>query len=240
MLAKSLAIVLGAVKYGDSSVILKTYSRNFGLISFIAGGVRGKKGGMKSAMILPLNQGELVFYEKAKGSLKRLKEFSIPRLYSEMYFHPVKNCLAMFLAEVLSHVLKEEEADPQLFDFISESLFQLDSQQSELANFHLHFLLKLSGNLGFQAEISGDDKAYFDLQNGIYLTTEPHHPYFLKDKLLQNWKQLTLSVESGNSIDRYSGKERAELLEALLTYYRLHINDFGELKSLEVLQTILH
>ncbi len=238
MLAKSLAIVIGSVKYGDSSVILKCYSRNFGLISFIAGGVRGKKGGMKSAMMLPLNQGEVVFYEKGKSSLRRLKEFSSPRVYSEMYFHPVKNCLVMFLAEVLSHVLKEEEPEPNLFDFLSESLFLLDSQQSELGNFHLTFLYNLSAFLGFQAQNS--DSNFFDLQNGVYLNQEPLHPYYLKGKSLENWKKLSTSARKGESLKAISSNEREDLLKALMSYYRLHINDFGELKSLEVLQTILH
>lgn len=238
MLAKSLAIVIGAVKYGDSSVILKTYSRNFGLISFIAGGVRGKKGGMKSAIMLPLNQGEVVFYEKGKGSLRRLKEFSNQRVYTEMYFHPIKNCLAMFLAEVLSHVLKEEEPEPRLFDFLSDSLFQLDLQKTDLANFHLSFLYNLSGFLGFQVEYS--DTSFFDLENGVYLDQEPQHPYYLKGKALDNWKLLSQMASTGKIVSGISSKERAELLQALMTYYRLHINDFGELKSLEVLQTILH
>lgn len=238
MLAKSLAIVIGAIKYGDSSIILKTYSRNFGLISFIAGGVRGKKGGMKSAMMLPLNQGEIVFYEKGKGSLRRLKEFSSPRVYTEMYFHPIKNCLVMFLAEVLSHVLKEEEPEPHLFDFLSDSLFQLDAQKSDLANFHLSLLYNLSGYLGFQAERSDD--SYFDLQNGVYLKSEPMHPYYLKGKTLENWKKLSGTASDGKVLIGISSNDRAELLKTLMTYYRLHLNDFGELKSLEVLQTILH
>lgn len=238
MLAKSLAIVIGSVKYGDSSVILKCYSRNFGLVSFIAGGVRGKKGGMKSAMMLPLNQGEVVFYEKGKSNLRRLKEFSSPKVYTEMYFHPVKNCLVMFLAEVLSHVLKEEEPEPNLFDFLSDSLFQLDSQQSDLANFHLSFLYNLSRFLGFQAENSNAN--YFDLQNGVYLDQEPLHPYYLKGNSLENWKALSTNARTGDSLIGISSAERMELLKALISYYRLHINDFGELKSLEVLQTILH
>lgn len=238
MLAKSLAIVIGSVKYGDSSVILKTFSRNFGLISFIAGGVRGKKGGMKSAIMLPLNQGELVFYEKGKGNLRRLKEFSSPRVYTEMYFHPIKNCLAMFLAEVLSHVLKEEEPEPLLFDFLSESLFQLDNQQSDLANFHLSFLYNLSRFLGFQAETGTGP--YFDLQNGVYLQQEPLHHYYLRGKALENWSELSKTANEGKLIKGINSQERADLLKSLLSYFRLHINDFGELKSLEVLQTILH
>ena len=80
MLAKSPVIVLGSVKYGDSSIILKTYSEEFGLLSFIAGGVRGKKGPLRTAMVQVLNQLDVVFYQNPRSELRRIKEVSISEL----------------------------------------------------------------------------------------------------------------------------------------------------------------
>lgn len=239
MQVKSLVIVLGSVKYGDSSVILKTFSQDYGLISFIAGGVRGKKGPLKPSMSLPLNQFEAVFYFKSKGELKRLKEVSHPHIYETLFYDPIKNCLSMFLAEVLTHVLHEDEPQPSLYDFLSSSLYLLDSLDKGISNFHLIFLYHLTSYLGFQPE-SVQEYNFFDLQDGLYCSTEPMHSHFLKGKALSNWKILSKTSFEDVESFKMNNDERTKLLQLLIIYYRLHIKDFGELKSLEVLHTILN
>lgn len=238
MLVKSPVIVLGSVKYGDSSVILKTYSRDFGLISYIAGGVRGKKGGLKSAIMLPLNQMEAVFYDKSKSNLRRLKEVSSPKVYQNMYYDPVKNCICMFLAEVLSHVLHEEEPQEQLFDFLSHSFYVLDEAEKGVANFHLPFLFELSAFLGFRPE-PYTKGSYFDLVNGVYTPAEPPHSHYIKGDSLEHWKELEKLSAIGLHSLKLNADSRMKLLQLLIDYYRLHLKDFGELKSLDVLHTIL-
>ena len=90
MLVKTEAIVLGAVKYGDSSVILRTYSKEQGLLAFIASGVRSRKGPIRPSMIQVLSVLQLVYYQKAKGELKRIKEASIADPLQEIHFDPIK------------------------------------------------------------------------------------------------------------------------------------------------------
>lgn len=239
MLCKSPVIVLGSVKYGESSVILKCYSQDFGLLSFIAGGVRGKKGGLKSSIMLPLHQMEAVFYNQSKSDLRRLKEVSSVQVYENMYYDPVKNCMCMFLAEVLSHLLQEEEPQIPLFNFLSQSFYALDEVEKGIANFHLWFLLELSGWLGFQPE-PVQDSDYFDLMNGVYLKASPTHQYSIEGRILENWKKVTdLNLDSLESL-KLSANQRAEVLDVIINYYRLHIKDFGQLKSIEVLHTVLH
>ena len=180
MLVKSPAIILGSVKYGDSSIILKTYTRESGAKSFIAGGLQNKKGVLRPALVQPLSQLNLVYYEKSKGGgLKRIKEASVYQAYNQLFFDPVKSSLAMFLAEVLSHVLHEEEPEPQLFDFISESLMLLDGLEAGIGNFHVAFLVNLTGHLGFKPEEPAGSSDYFDLLNGVYTSFEPPHFHFL-------------------------------------------------------------
>jgi DNA repair protein RecO (recombination protein O) len=239
MLQKSRVIVLGSVKYGDSSIILKSYSKDYGLLSFIVGGVRGKKGKLKSSIAMPLNQFEVVFYPKSKGELKRLKEVSHHQLYEQLFYDPIKNCLSMFLAEVLSHVLHEEEAQPDLFDYLSSSIYYLDSLDKGVANFHLFFLYRLSSFLGFKPQ-KAQEKGFFDLSEGNYYSSEPLHSHFLKEPLLKEWKKLDgLELEDLESF-QLSSTNRSMLLEALIDYFRLHIKDFGNLKSIDVLHTVLH
>lgn len=239
MLAKTLAIVLGSVKYGESSIILKTFTREKGLQSFMVNGVRSKKGVVKPAMTLPLSQLNLVYYERSKGELKRIKEASVHYLYQSIPFEPEKNCMALFLAEVVSHLLHQDDASPELFDFLEEAFTFLEETTVSIANFHLAFLYQLTAYVGFFPEKANTSAIYFDLAEGIYSHSEPLHPHFIKGELLAVWRQMGGTHYSKCTQIAVGSATRAALLNAILEYYRLHVKDFGELKSLDVLHQVL-
>lgn len=239
MLSKTGALVLGAVKYGDSSVILKTYTREEGLKSFIVGGVHGKKGPLKPAMTQALCQLNLVYYSKGKGDLRRIKEASVACHYNGLWYDPVKSSLTMFLAEILSHVLKEEETNPKLYDYLASSFQELDELEDGVGNFHLFFLLRLSGYLGFFPQLPSQEQLYFDLQSGIYSSGNVEHYHYLNKEESQLWLKMQRAEEVHSLKMGVSKKERSQLLEFMLNYYRLHVTDFGQLRSLEIVKTLL-
>lgn len=239
MLSKTSALVLGAVKYGDSSVILKTYTREEGIRNFIVGGVRTKKGPLKPAMTQVLAQLNLVYYVKGKGELRRIKEAGMAYHYAELWFDPVKSSLAMFLAEILAHVLKEEEANQNLYDFLVGTINELDTLDNGVGNFHLFFLLRLSAFLGFFPQMPGEGELYFDLQSGVHSDGDLAHYHFLSKDETALWLKMQEAEKNHTLTMGISKKERAQLLEFMLNYYRLHITDFGQLRSLEVLKTLL-
>ena len=239
MLVKTEAIVLGAVKYGESSVILRTYSKEGGLISFITGGVHNRKGPVKPSMTQVLSVLQLVYYDKAKGELKRIKEASVPEPLMEVFYDPIKSSIAMFLAEILQHVIHEEEANPALYHFLKNAIYELDGLSENLGSFHLKFLYRLSTYLGFQPEASVPEHPYFDLLNGVYCKEEPIHAHFLHGEPYSQWVLLHEQSISINSKSPFNLDQRRQILETLILYYRLHVKDFGKLRSLEILAEIL-
>ena len=239
MLAKTTALVLGAVKYGDSSIILKTYTREEGIKSFIVGGVRSKKGPLKPAMTQVLGQLNLVYYEKGKGELRRVKEATMDCHYQELWFDPVKSSLAMFLAEILAHVLREEEPNHNLYDFLSGTINELDTMEKGVGNFHLFFLLRLSAFLGFFPQMPNEGEIYFDLQSGVYSTSSISHFHFLSREETLLWLKMQQAEKEHSLSMGVTKSERSQLLDFMLTYYRLHVTDFGQLRSLEVVKTLL-
>lgn len=240
MLQKVDTLILRVVRYGDSSLILKTYSQQQGLLSFIASVSKKSKTGLKPSLLQPLNQLETVYYGKSKGDLKRLKEARLSYQYQTLPYEPVKSCLAIFLAEVLQHVLHEEEAQPILYNFITDALQQLDASPKSTANFHLVFLLALSRYLGFGPETPSATANYFDLLEGRYTSDTPKHSHFINGPELELWKQLqNLNLTNYEQL-KMAPQQRSYLLKALLSFFRLHVNDFGELRSLAVLQQVLH
>ena len=61
---------------------------------------------------------------------------------------PYKRTIALFISEVLYHVLRHPMSDEPMFDFIAQSIQALD-ETDEPQNFHLSFLVGLAARLGF-------------------------------------------------------------------------------------------
>ncbi|AHM61641.1 DNA repair protein RecO [Flammeovirgaceae bacterium 311] len=226
MLHKTRGIVLSHIRYRETSIIVKIYTEALGLQSYIVNGVRSsgnaRSGGSRMGLYQPLTLLELVVYYQDKAGLQRIKEIKCSDPFMQLPMDFQKTGIAMFLTEMLGKVMKGEESNPQLFQFLHSSIRILDSQQGGVQNFHLQFLLKLSGYLGF-ATPSADD---FLVEVGPYISADATDREAVERLLLEPY---------GSSIP-LNGERRRHVLQLILQFYRLHVADFGELKSLPVLQ----
>ena len=240
MIEKTKAIILRTTKYGDSSLIIRALTSDFGIQSFISGGMRSKKGPFRSALSQALSQIEIVYQTSPRSKLGRIKESKASKIYQSILFDPIKNCLVLFLAEFLNKSLHEEEVQEGLFEFVSKALDFLDETESSIANFHLSFLLQMSYFLGFYPDLNfHPDDECFDLNDGGFRRTLPIHEHYIKKEELAIFFQLSQAKENFASTLKMSSKSRSYLLQSLLDFYRLHSVDFGSLKSLEVIQSVL-
>ena len=228
MIQQTKGIVLSSIKYAESSIICRIYTETLGLQSYIVNGVRKKKG--KNTYYQPLNILDLEVYHKEKSGLHRIKECKIDYQYQEAPFHIYKSSVLLFLAEVLGKCLKEESANVGLFSFLETSLIHFDQKEFD-SSFHLHFLVDLSEFLGFCPEENYKNWPFFDLIEGSFCATAPTHQHQVQEPLITAFSQLL----SGQAI----AHNKKDLLDVLLDYYALHIEGFGKVQSLEVLQTVL-
>lgn len=237
-------IVLRTVKYGDTSIITSVYTELFGIQSYIVKGVRqsSKKSGGKAGFFQPSAMLDMEVYHNELKQLQFIKEYRWSFLYEHVLFDVVKNTVAMYVIELLQHSLKQPEANPELFHLIEDTLVQLDRGNETLtANLPLYFTLHLAAELGFQ--LQGNYSAstpVLDLQEGVFVAERPSHPYYLEDAQAEISSRL-LSVQFYNDLENISLNRavRRELVQAYQTYLALHITDFGEMKSLAILQEIL-
>ena len=142
----------------------------------------------------------------------------------------------------MQHALKEPEANPELFYLTEDALKALDKGSDAFtANLPLYFTLQLASELGFQllGEYS-DDTAYFDLQEGMFTNEAPTHPYFIEGELAKITSQI-LHCKDLSDLDHLSLNRtiRRSLLAAYQSFMSLHIQDFGEIKSLAIIQEVL-
>jgi DNA repair protein RecO (recombination protein O) len=115
------------------------------------------------------------------------------------------------------------------------------SSPTVVANFPLFFALHLAGFFGFQfADEYKPETPYLDLQEGQFVAEHPIHPYFLDGQYSYITSQLLRTMQPYELEEIKLNQEmRSVLLHAYQTFYALHIQDFGTLKTLPVLQEIL-
>ena len=236
---QSRAIVLHQIKYSETSLILKIYTEKEGLLSFIAKGVRGKKGRLRSAQFQPLNLLELSYSQARKSQLRQINDLKISEPFTDLSFNFVKRSLAIFMAELIHNTIKERETNVKLFDFLYSSIHWLDLSQHGYTNFHLLFMLNLTKYLGFYPMIDGLNEARsFDLQQGVFIKHQSQHEYAIDSEVLIAWKQLiNCNLENIMTL-LFSNTIKRRLLQTLMTYYKLHLSHFKELNSHHILQTV--
>lgn len=245
MTHKTKGIVLRTIKYGETSIITSVYTELFGIQSYMVKGVRQstKKSSSKAIYFQPAAMLDMVVYHNELKNINFIKEYQWGYLYQNILSDVVKNTVAMYIAEMLQHSLKQPEANPELFYMIEDTLKQLDNGTAALtANLPLYFCLHLAGELGFR--IRGDYNnatPFLDLQEGQFVEGKPPHPYFLDSHLASATSQL-LSINFYNDLENlhFSRSTRKQLILAYQNYIALHVNDFGEIKSLPILQEIFN
>ena len=239
MLTKTQAIVLHSLKYGETRLIVDMFTRSQGRQSFIVSIPKSVKGKIKKQLFQPLTLLEIEYDLRPKLQLQKLSDVRLASPFSSIPFDPNKLSISLFIAEFLYYALRSEQRNEPLFDYIVNSIQWLDAQTNRFANFHLVFLMRLSRFLGFYPNLdhyqAGD---YFDLRESVFLPVPPVHRDFLHP---QEAKKIQLMMRMDfptMHLFRMSHQERNRLLEVSLIYYRLHIPDFPELKSVSVLQEL--
>ncbi len=239
MLVKTNAIVLSKIKYGDHDVIVKCYTKNRGVVSYLLKGVlKSKKSSSKIAYYQSLSQLEIEENFKINQTLHYITEVKLSVPYQSVHTNILKAAIVMFLSEVLTTSLREEEANLSLYEFLETSLQWLD-HETDFANFHLLFLLELSKHLGFYPDTSQAGFPYFNLRSGSF-ELKPQHPYTISGENLVLLKQLlSIRFDELNSVKLHS-TQRQSLLNLMLFYFELHLSDFKKPKSLQVLNQVFN
>ncbi len=237
-------IVLRTVKYGETSVIVSIFTELFGTQAYLVNGVRtsSKKGSGKANLFQPTAILDMIVYHNELKQLQRIKEFRWSYLYQHILSDVRKNAVALFMIELFTKCLKQPEANPDLFHFVEDSFLHLDDASVPvMANFPLFFALHLPVFFGFRfSDNYSATQIYLDLEEGEFVSQPPAHSNFLDDKQAFITSQL-LKVRQPEELEdiKLNHEFRRNLLQAYETYYALHVENFGTLRTLPVLREIL-
>ncbi|HYF70529.1 MAG TPA: DNA repair protein RecO [Ohtaekwangia sp.] len=221
MLQKTRGIVFRFTRYGDSSIIVTIFTEVFGLQTYIVNGIRSKNAKSKIALYQPLTLLELVVYHRESATIKRIKEVKCFHPYQFIQQDIRKSTLAMFMIELINKAVKEESHAKELCEFLITSFITLDTMTSNIENFHLVFLLKLSRFLGIGVEnvneVLGGRIADVQVEQAL----------------------LQLIKSEYNQQVSLTNDQRREILGLLVQFYNDHTVMLGEMKSIQVLREIL-
>lgn len=241
---KTRGIVLRAVKYGETSLIVSVYTELFGLQSYIVNGVRQmqSKAGNKASFFQPAALLDLVVYHNDLKHLQRIREYKWAVLYDNLFFNVHTNAVALYMIELLQKTLKQPESNPDLFAFVEDALLHLDKAgSSTVANFPLFFSLHLANFFGFRLTDNwSEEYNILDMQEGAFVNDLPGHSFCLSQPYSYISSQL-LKAQHPDELDQIKMNQdiRRQLLKAYEAYYALHISDFGTLRTLPVLHEVL-
>ncbi len=235
MRVQTKAFVLSNLRYGDTSLIVRCYTESSGLKSYlIKAALSPKNKKFKASFFLPLTFLDIEAVHKNKGTLESISEIKIAAPFHSIHSEIEKSTVAVFLSEVLSMCLKEEETNPDLFRFL-ENAFYFFEDQNEAVNFHLYLLVHLSRHLGFAPDLSGEGD-FFDLNEGILTQTNANLCMSeTSSSLLKHLSQIDLENLSQLKI---SSHLRQDFLNQLLHYYEIHFDGFKKPRSLAILKQI--
>ena len=116
---------------------------------------------------------------------------------------------------------------------------QLDISNSSVNNFHIVFLWELCSFLGIKPENNySETQKIFDLRAGKFALGIPGHHNYLNEKQSLILHQILCATSDNSHELKLSINERRFFVNNVLSFYNLHLERPGELKSLKVLSEI--
>ena len=239
MIIKSRAIVLHSFKFGEDKIIVDLFTEEQGRVSFVAPISTSPKAKIKKLYFQPFSILDIEYDYRQNKSLQRFKYVGIAFMYDSLQYDSYKLAISLFLAEFTYYAIRDEQKNIPLFAYVMNSLQWLDGSNGSFSNFHLVYMIHLLKFIGFYPNLDDYENGFcFDLRNGCYISMPPFHKEYLSaddTSLLSTFCRMDYS---NMHFFKMSHIDRNRLVDVVLSYYRLHVPKFPELKSYNVLKDL--
>lgn len=228
MLQKTSGIVLSYIRFKETSIICKIFTRELGLKSYLINGVRSQNSKSKIALYQPMTLLDMVVYNKDNAGLQRVSEVKLSRAHQLIPFDFSRTGIALFMTEVISRSIFENYQNEFLFDFLEESIIQLDQKNTSLKLFPIVFLMENAKYLGFAPESAGE-----------FLIENQSQP-FREDELVLAENFIREIIENKYSCSLNAPLVlRRKLMDILLDFYNQQLENHQSWKSIAILRQLL-
>ena len=231
MLTKTLGIVFRKLPYSETSVIVDIFTLEHGLMSYIISGVRKAKARTSASLLEVMSVVDMLAYHSDKKKLHRIREIRPAYVYQSIPFEVRKGAILLFMAELCSKTIREPEENRDLFDIIFEFLKKLDQLKSGYNNLHLEFMISLADELGFGPTMNYSDSTRgFDMMGGEFVENPPNtHFHYIPEA--HDMAALITKARGGTSQLQITRENRSALVDNLVDYFRIHVDNLREINS---------
>lgn len=237
MIISTKAVVLSKLKYKDHDLIVRAYTASNGVVSFLVKGTfSSKKTKIKPAYFQPLSLLQLEIDYKNNRDLHYIKNVRLERAYGTLHTDILKSTVVVFIAEILTMVIKEEAPNIELFTYIETALLWFDTVVHN-SIFHHQFLMGLTKYVGVSPELSNLNLPFFNLEAGHY-QAESSGRYCISGSKLILFNSILGMEFDNNRIEPLNSGQKLELLNMILLYFKLHLQGFKSPKSLVILNQV--
>lgn len=239
MLVKTQAVVLRTIKYGENKLIVDFLTEQEGRLSCVVGIPKTQRGKLKKQFFQPLTILDLELDVRPKQQLHHIRDARIGIPFTSIPFDPTKLSILLFLAEFIYHGTRDEQCNPNLYQFVVNSLQWLDGCSEQFANFHLVFMMRLSRFIGFFPYVEDYHEGdMFDLRAASFTQKVPLHNDYLTAVDAARINNLLRMNYASMHLFKMNHDDRNRIVDVIVNYYRLHVPAFPELRSLEVMKEL--
>ena len=215
------------IRFRESSVIVRIYTEQYGLKNYLVNSVRSTKPRFPVSFFQPLTLLDMLVYNKPHADINRVAEIKCINPYHSIPFDVLKSTVCLFLTEILYKILSEEESNKDLFEFLINSFDFYDKKETHFLNFHLQFLIKLTGFLGIAPHNA--DEMINEIKSSGSTSLISKGEKDLMDRLIRLPYQEYVEL---------SNLRRRKLLGLTVHYYQHHFDYISEIKSYRILREV--
>lgn len=247
MLTKSQIIVLHTIKHGDTGIVVQCYSSTAGRCALYFRA--SSKNRVSASLLHKLNILDVVTYSNGSQSMPTIKEIAAPYRIAAIRSDICKSSIAIFISELLGRTVREEEANPHLYSFLSSSIQILEHIEHGVPNFHIHFITHLCKMLGFMPmDNYSSATPIFDMATAKFTFAPAGYVYGtqmlgpeesqLLHALLNTPSTNLEKLFCGSQELKINGEARLAYTKRMIEYISHHIGNNIEIKSLDILHQI--
>lgn len=252
MIVSTDAIVLHAMKYGDTSKIVTLYTRKFGKVKVIAKGVRSAKN-HAGASLEPMTIASVVFYKKQNKDLFLLSKSEIALPLKNLVSAEEKMLAGLALIELLSVTMHDEHEDEAMFELTVQALCEIDRAEKNPLNVFIGFILGFIRRHGYSLTLDrcmqcgiepneGEGHLRFQLSEGTVVCPSCAESFALSGMPISRGAvrslQYLAQVELGQTTSLSLGVAiRDEVIELLMAFMKYHLAGMRTLRTLSLFYT---
>lgn len=247
MIISTYAIVLKTIQYGDSSIICRLFTKDYGKVVIMAKGAWRPKN-TAGSILEPMNQINIQYYNKNNREIQILKNVSLSNQFSLLRENLERIVLGQIIIESLDKVTLINNPMPILYRLVWRVLEKLDQVNVNFWMLFSFYLYHLAVRLGFMPNLNSCSKcqstltnAYIDNVLGELVCNECSN----KNKISLNNKSLIfLQKITTMHLDEIGNKnnisqEILSTLNFLIVFNCIHLIGMNKVRSLDMIKKIL-